>query len=98
PVLGKPNDNHLDTSASNTIVCTIPLQVEQGIGTYFNRAVVSSQAFAQRFGSAPKGQLFHEALAWLSNGMADMLVEFIAQAPSLEIVAYHLTDEEWIIP
>jgi phosphatidylserine/phosphatidylglycerophosphate/cardiolipin synthase-like enzyme len=87
------------------ISLTVPLEVENKIGTYFNRAVVSSQAFVTEFGHNPTGEKLHEAYTWLGNGMEQVVANFLQQAQKdncdIEGAIYHLsqTDEgEFIIP
>jgi len=86
--------------AMQTVKVTIPHEEEQGIGTYFNRAVVSSQAFAREFGHMATGEDYVRALEWLSNGMSDGLSKFIEKAAGKQLcgAAYHLTDNQWTIP
>ncbi len=72
--------------------------MEDGVGTYFNRAVVSSQAFIREFGAAPKDQKYIDALNWLSNGMGEAVSEFITQSDAVDGAAYHLTDAQWVLP
>ena len=50
-------------------------------GVYFNRGVVASQAYQQRFGTvAPSKVPNGEAYKWLSRGLEEALVAFIGQA------------------
>jgi PLD-like domain len=84
---------------------TIPLEVENGIGTYFNRAVVSSQAFVTEFGHNPTGDKLHDAYVWLGNGMEQVVPNFLKQAAAdksdIEGAIYHLSQSdqgEFIIP
>ena len=84
---------------------TIPLEVGHGIGTYFNRAVVSSQAFVTEFGHKPTGERLREAYVWLGNGMEEVVANFLAQADKdhcgIEGAIYHLSQSdqgEFIIP
>lgn len=100
PVTGSFNNLTLVQGKSTTIRCTIPQVVVNGIGTYFNRAVVSSQAFSKEFGAITTHAQYVQALEWLSNGMDDALTNFIdaAKGKGLAIVAYHLTDTQWSIP
>jgi PLD-like domain len=88
-----------------TVQVTVPLEVENGIGTYFNRAVVSSQAFTREFGHAPTGQKLHEAYQWLGNGMEKVVADFLTLADKnkfdIEGAIYHLSQSdqgEFIIP
>lgn len=87
------------------ITVTIPRQVEKGIGTYFNRAVVSSQAFVREFGHDPTGDQLHAALEWLGNGMQDVVPNFLTAAKNggWDVVGaiYHLSqtpEGDFIIP
>ena len=89
-----------------TLTITLPPHVEFGIGTWFNRAVMSSQAFSRKvtaLGLAP-GQMPSEAQSlelrtWLANGMQLPLPEFIAAAQDSIVGAiYHLNDVLWIVP
>ncbi|PWT74722.1 MAG: phospholipase [Bacteroidetes bacterium] len=100
PVKGPASNPQLIEDKNTTIQCKIPMVEEQGIGTYFNRAVVSSQAFAREFGNITTTEEYQRALAWLSNGMNDALQSFIekAKGSGMAGAAYHLTDEEWVIP
>jgi phosphatidylserine/phosphatidylglycerophosphate/cardiolipin synthase-like enzyme len=98
PVLGTPDKLQLDDASAGTAQVTIPHAVENGIGTYFNRAVVSSQAFMREFGAKPAADKLDKALEWLGNGMPEAVQQFIADAPALQGAIYHLTDDEWLIP
>jgi len=97
PVLGTgPNDLALQADAAVTLSVTIPRIVTDGIGTYFNRAVVSSQAFSREF---PRDTMdIDKAMAWLANGLGDAVPGFVKGAASIEGAIYHLTDNEWIMP
>lgn len=100
PVTGTVNHLILAQNKSTTIQCTIPPVVVNGIGTYFNRAVVSSQAFSKQFGTITTHAEYVQALEWLSNGMDNALTDFIsaARGKGIAVVAYHLTDTQWTIP
>lgn len=100
PVKGPYNTLTLVDDAKATVTCTIPQTEEQGIGTYFNRAVVSSQAFAREFGHITTHAQYQAALAWLANGMNEGLLNFInkAKGVGLAVASYHLTDQEWVVP
>ena len=100
PVKGPWTKPDLLTTKAGVVTCTIPLVEEQGIGTYFNRAVVSSQAFSRQFGSIKTKAQYAAALSWLSNGMNEALLSFIAGAKGIGLsgAAYHLTDNQWTIP
>ncbi len=54
-------------------------------GVYFNRGVAASQAYQKQFGAPPDKLPAHqreEALAWLSRGLEEAILAFIAQASS----------------
>jgi len=98
PAVGSPAKPDLLDDASITLSVTLPQSVVGGVGTYFNRAVVSSQAFVKEFGAKPTGKKWDDALDWLSNGLAKALVDFASADAQLDGVIYHLTDNHWIIP
>lgn len=99
PVLGSgPGDLTLRHASAAAIAVTIPREVERGIGTYFNRAVVSSQSFAGKFGKNPKGKKLEAAMDWLANGMQKALPGFLEGAKDVEAAIYHLTDKRWVVP
>jgi PLD-like domain len=100
PVAGSESHYGLVEDAAIDVVCKIPMVEEQGIGTYFNRAVVSSQAFAREFGHMTTHADYEKALAWLSNGMNTAIQNFLTKASTKQLAgaAYHLTDNEWTVP
>ena len=99
PVVGKPDAPELLTPCAGELPVTIPHPVDAklGVATYFNRAVVSSQAFAKEFPELDEARL-HTALAWLANGLQSAIPEFLKGSPAVEGAIYHLTDGEWVIP
>jgi len=98
PMVGQAGALTLLTDQSNVLKVTLPNVVVGRIGTYFNRAVVSSQAFVKEFGRRPTGAKLNDALAWLANGLEDAVPEFLATADAIDGAIYHLTDEQWVIP
>jgi hypothetical protein len=98
PVVGAPGDLRLLSSASRTLTVRLPAAVEQGIGSWFNRAVVSSQAFTREFGRRVSKAELPKALGWLANGMQGVVPDFLAASTTIDGAIYHLTDEQWIIP
>src|SRR5581483_8413554 len=101
PVRGTgANDLHLETASATTIKVTVPTIVDaNGIGTYFNRAVVSSQAFSAEFrDTKPDPKKFDQAMAWLANGLQDAIPSFLGTTHDIAGAIYHLTDEHWVIP
>jgi phosphatidylserine/phosphatidylglycerophosphate/cardiolipin synthase-like enzyme len=98
PVTGAPGALTLVDAAASSVTVTIPQTVEQGIGTYFNRAVVSSQAFSKEFPNLNSETVMDQALAWLANGMQDVVPAFLSGSDAVEGAIYHLTDQHWILP
>lgn len=95
PILGTgPDDLQEQTADAVTLPVKLPNTVEGGIGTYFNRAVVSSQSFL----SIAKKSLGAQ-MTWLSNGIENAVPQFLADNPEQVVGAiYHLTDSWKIIP
>ena len=104
-VTGTSEDPTVDSATTSTLTAMLPGHEELGTGTWFNRAVMSSQAFSRRLSSlnlpagAPPSP--EQALAlreWLANGMEKPLPQFVSDAASLAGAIYHLTDEQWVVP
>lgn len=95
PVLGTgPDDLQEQTAAALVLEVTLPHVVESGIGSYFNRAVVSSQAFL----TIAKKPLATQ-MAWLANGIERAVPDFLARnAEQVAGAIYHLTDQWKIVP
>jgi hypothetical protein len=98
PVVGAASDPQLLAGSEATLEVAVPHVVDGKIGSYFNRAVVSSQAFVQRFGTRPSGKKLADALVWLSNGMEQAIPGFVQPSPALDGAIYHLSDEQWVLP
>ena len=100
PVCGSPDDLQEQDKASGKIEVTIPMEEENGIATYFNRAVVSSQAFSKKFPHLETPSLQKAAQAWLANGLEQAIPKFLDRAAGKDVegAIYHLTDKNWIIP
>lgn len=100
PVIGTAGALRLLDGESATIGVRIPEVEEHGITTYFNRAVVSSQAFEKQFPDISTSTLQKAARAWLANGMELAVSEFLGRATgkAVEGAIYHLSDSMWIIP
>jgi phosphatidylserine/phosphatidylglycerophosphate/cardiolipin synthase-like enzyme len=89
-----------------TLQITLPPHVEFGVGTWFNRAVMSSQAFSRKVaalnlapGTAPTAAQALDLRSWLANGMEQPIPAFIAAAQdSIAGAIYHLNDMLWIVP
>jgi hypothetical protein len=98
PVTG-PDKDHLSLNESLATKIKVKLQpdVSNGIGSYFNRAVVSSQAFSAKFKTVNDSNRI-KALEWLADGLEKQIPEFISKSPAIEGAIYHLSDEVWTIP
>jgi phosphatidylserine/phosphatidylglycerophosphate/cardiolipin synthase-like enzyme len=98
PVVGQPGALELLDADAATVAVKLPQAVVGRIGTYFNRAVVSSQAFVREFGRRPTGAKLDRALAWLANGIETVIPSFVDVAEPVDGAIYHLTDDRWVIP
>jgi phosphatidylserine/phosphatidylglycerophosphate/cardiolipin synthase-like enzyme len=98
PVCGSgPQDLHLiHDAASDPTPVRVPNVQTDKISTWFNRAVVSSQAFSQKFPD-PKKDL-DAVMDWLANGLEDAFTDILKGARRVSGAIYHLTDEEWVMP
>ncbi len=97
PVRGTgPQDLQLHEEASESVQVVIPRIERDGISTWFNRAVVSSQSFAREFPDPAKD--LDKAMAWLSNGMQDAFSQILGGTHNVAGAIYHLTDKEWVMP
>jgi hypothetical protein len=98
PIVGDWQNPELLQADRTSLPVKIPRLVEGHIGTCFNRAVVSSQAFSQKFGEKVSQGRLDEALAWLGNGLEAIVPDFLKESPGVEGAIYHLTDRRWVIP
>ncbi|MBI3077667.1 MAG: phospholipase [Deltaproteobacteria bacterium] len=98
PVVGSRNSFRGLDQCRGSATVTIPLPEADDIGTYFNRAVVSSQAFSRKFRGRLEGRRLDQALAWLANGLEKVIPGYLDDAEAIDGAIYHLTDETWIIP
>jgi phosphatidylserine/phosphatidylglycerophosphate/cardiolipin synthase-like enzyme len=100
PVSGAPGNLVLNENEQGTIDVPIPQTEEQGITSHFNRAVLSSQAFAKQFPEITTDSQQKAARAWLANGMEQAVPQFLDRAAGKDVegAIYHLTDGTWIIP
>lgn len=101
PIVGVAGNARLLQSSAGKIKTQPAPSFYKGIGTYFNRAVVSSQSFSRKFiGSDKKFDIekLDEALHWLANGFDKIVPSFLGNAAAIEGAIYHLTDSKWIIP
>lgn len=81
PVHGKPKALELGTP----VELRVQTESEKGAthSVYFNRGVIGSQAYAREFRDAPnklKGTERDAAYRWLSRGLEEAMLAFIAQA------------------
>jgi len=98
PVCGSgPQDLQLvHDAASDPTPVKVPNVQADKISTWFNRAVVSSQAFSQKFPD-PKKTL-DAVMDWLANGLEDAFTDILKGARRISGAIYHLTDKEWVMP
>jgi len=97
PVRGTgPDDLVLEHETETTISVTLPQVEEDGIATWFNRAVVSSQAFSREFPD-PQSKI-PEVMDWLANGLEEAFAQILSGAKSISGAIYHLTDKRWVVP
>jgi phosphatidylserine/phosphatidylglycerophosphate/cardiolipin synthase-like enzyme len=97
PVRGTgPQDLHLQHQFETALTLTVPQVERDNISTWFNRAVVSSQAFSHRFPD-PKKDLVN-AMIWLANGMQEAFPAILKGASQIDGAIYHLTDNQWVVP
>jgi len=105
PVTGTPDTLTVRTSDRATCSVTLPSHTVDGIGTWFNRAVVSSQAFSRKIaalhlppGTAPNAQDTLALRGWLANGMEHVFDTILSGASRAVGAVYHLTDPLWALP
>ncbi|MDW3687202.1 phospholipase D-like domain-containing protein [Cupriavidus sp. CV2] len=105
PVVGTPAAPMLLDGRSAICELKLPAHVEDGVGTWFNRAVMRSQAFSRKvlaMGLAPNQppppDKDLELRTWLANGMERAIPSVLDGATVAVGAAYHLTDKLWIIP
>ena len=93
---GPQNLQLVHDAASDPIPVKVPNVQTDKISTWFNRAVVSSQAFSQKFPD-PKKDL-DGVMDWLANGLEDAFTDILKDARRVSGAIYHLTDEQWVMP
>jgi len=91
-----PKDLRLEHNAEVTLRVQIPAVSRDGISTWFNRAVVSSQAFTREFPDPQKD--LANCMDWLANGIEDAFTEILKGATAIDGAIYHLTDNHWVVP
>lgn len=106
PVLGSRNNCQLQDQAKETVKIKLPAHVNaNGIGTWFNRAVVRSQAFRRicnsldiKSNTKPTPEQDIKLRSWLGNGMEQVVPHFLNEIGAGVGAIYHLTDSMFIIP
>lgn len=105
PVVGTPAHLQVLDAEGGACDVVLPAHVEAGIGTWFNRAVVSSQAFAKQVaalqiapGAAPSAEQALKLRSWLANDMEAVFAQMLNPASRAASAVYHLTDPLWAIP
>ncbi len=91
-----PGDLKLQDEAAVTISVSVPRNAEDGISTWFNRAVVSSQSFSRQFPHPEK--TIEKAMAWLANGLQQGFPDILSGNGPIAGAIYHLTDKQWVLP
>ncbi|MBN3724824.1 phospholipase D-like domain-containing protein [Burkholderia sp. Ac-20379] len=105
PVVGTPDALQVLDAEAGHCALTLPDHVVDGVGTWFNRAVVSSQAFARQVAALGLGEhdtpTAAQALAlrtWLANDLQQVFGAMLEPATRAASAVYHLTDTLWAIP
>jgi phosphatidylserine/phosphatidylglycerophosphate/cardiolipin synthase-like enzyme len=97
PVRGTgANDLVLQHDAETNLTVALPRVEEDGISTWFNRAVVSSQAFSRQFPD-PAAKI-PQVMDWLANGLDKSFGAILTGAKEIDGAIYHLTDKRWVMP
>src|SRR5436190_22328549 len=106
PVCGNSSAPQLQEAGKSFLETLLPDHVEFSIGTWFNRAVMGSQAFSRKVtalglapGQKPSAAQALDLRTWLANGMQEPVPKFVeAAVDSIVGAIYHLTDDLWIVP
>ncbi|MDN7879404.1 phospholipase D-like domain-containing protein [Burkholderia aenigmatica] len=105
PVVGTPANLQVLDAQAGVCDVVLPAHIEDGIGTWFNRAVVSSQAFAKQVAAlglapnaAPSDAQALKLRTWLANDMEQVFAEMLDPASRAASAVYHLTDTLWALP
>jgi phosphatidylserine/phosphatidylglycerophosphate/cardiolipin synthase-like enzyme len=92
-------------AARAEVIITLPQHLEKGTGTFFNRAVTSSQAFSRKLKAmqldpkkAPPAPQALELRTWLANDLEQVVSGFLPKSGNVAGSIYHLTDKLWVIP
>ncbi len=105
PVVGTPANLQVLDAQAGVCDVVLPAHIEDGIGTWFNRAVVSSQAFAKQVAAlglapnaAPSDAQALKLRTWLANDMEQVFAQMLDPASRAVSAVYHLTDTLWALP
>ena len=98
PVVGSKDNLNLVENAKSSIKTKLLPDEFNGVGTYFNRAVVSSHAFSKKFPKGVTSANKLKALKWLADGLEQVIPSFLNNSDAVEGAIYHLEDKYWIIP
>ncbi|MDF3086594.1 phospholipase D-like domain-containing protein [Burkholderia sola] len=105
PVVGTPANLQVLDAQAGVCDVVLPAHIEDGIGTWFNRAVVSSQAFAKQVAAlglapnaAPSAAQALKLRTWLANDMEQVFAQMLDPASRAVSAVYHLTDTLWALP
>lgn len=105
PVTGSVDNLQLLENEKSVCSVVLPAHVEDKIGTWFNRAVVSSQAFSNKLkamglnpNTKPPADKDLELRTWLANDIEQVVPYVLEGATSIAGAVYHLTDKLWVIP
>jgi phosphatidylserine/phosphatidylglycerophosphate/cardiolipin synthase-like enzyme len=94
PVLGTgPGHLDLQEAALGQAEVILPQFLDGKIATYFNRAVVSSQAFLTL-----QSKPLNVKMEWLANGLQDAVPEVLLESDAFDCAIYHLSDGLWVLP
>jgi len=86
PVRGTgPSDLKLQHEAEATLAVTVPPVERDHVATWFNRAVVSSQAFVREFPRPLPANKIDDAMKWLANGLEYAFQTMLADAENIEV-------------
>jgi phosphatidylserine/phosphatidylglycerophosphate/cardiolipin synthase-like enzyme len=89
-----------DLKVQSEVAVKIATESEEGgdQDVYFNRGAAATQEYARRFQNRPPDQVGEEAFRWLSRGLFEALLAFIARAQNssfgLRIAAYEFTQPD----
>ena len=105
PVTGTADLPVLVEDEAATCQVSLPDHIVDGVGTWFNRAVLSSQAFSRKLDAmgltpnqAPPPDKALVLREWLANDLEQVFGEILRGATHAAGATYHLTDRLWAIP